>query len=142
MREIKFRMYDKKTKVMSPVHLMEWGKIQNNLSYYRGYYDCDKGDWSVIACNNPNKQTAVKCDGETFLVNRYELMQYTGLKDKNGKEIYEGDIMPVNGGKYVVVYSEDYARYCLQMPSGRMFIPSKNSEVIGNIYENPELLEG
>lgn len=75
------------------------------------------------------------------------LMQYTGLKDKNGKEIYEGDIC--KNGDYEsdahaynyrieeVVYNEKEASF-----SGWNFNEDgMTCEVIGNIYENPELLQ-
>ena len=66
-----------------------------------------------------------------------EIMQYTGLKDKNGKEIYEGDILEVYGGEcinYLVesLYSIFYDRINTEL----------EYEIIGNIHENPELLKG
>lgn len=73
----------------------------------------------------------------------YKLMQYTGLKDKNGKEIYEGDIVKtVHGNEiYKVEYHQSTFMYIgkerNQYPNHNL---SSNSEIIGNIYENPELL--
>lgn len=84
--------------------------------------------------------------------------QFTGLFDKNGKEIYEGDIISVNG-KYpkLVKYIDDYACFCLanitdlnkewispwQQVSPSWWNDSKREiRVIGNIYDNPELLKG
>lgn len=69
------------------------------------------------------------------------LMQYTGLKDKNGKEIYEGDILQrLNGNLDVVIF--DSGSYCVKHKEGDMdFLAFKNYfEILGNIYENPELL--
>jgi len=75
---------------------------------------------------------------------RYEiyLMQYTGLKDKNGQEIYEGDILKFNTkGGNEMIYEVKWR--------GKGFKPTRMSEdnqeeieIIGNIYENPELLSG
>lgn len=74
--------------------------------------------------------------------------QYTGIKDKNGKEIYEGDVIVVGDAKGVVKYREEYARFDVEgiYPSNCWFMMGieeewDNIEVIGNIYENPELKE-
>lgn len=79
----------------------------------------------------------------------YDLMQYTGLKDKNDKEIYEGDIVRCEGlvcrVDYVIepaiagfVFNQDgTGRYIEYAVRGGMAV---HFEVIGNIYENPDLL--
>lgn len=72
------------------------------------------------------------------------LMQYTGLKDKNGKEIYEGDVL--DNGMYphvMIFWDKEYAGFrvttysCIKKLSEYV----NNWEVIGNIYENHELLK-
>ena len=74
------------------------------------------------------------------------LMQYTGLKDKNGKEIYEGDIIEKSA------YDNDHLIGAVQMINGRwctnesfnydaLNFPLHVVEIIGNIHENPELLK-
>jgi len=72
-------------------------------------------------------------------------LQYTGLKDKNGKEIYEGDILRREIGETIhraaVTFEE--GRFVTSHPGGGIgwTVNSATSEVIGNIYENPELLK-
>lgn len=78
-----------------------------------------------------------------------ELMQSTGLKDKNGKEVFEGDIIKCTRGCLHEVYIEkEYGgTYFGGMPAVYLkglregYAWTEHEEIIGNIYENPELLE-
>lgn len=76
------------------------------------------------------------------------LMQSTCLFDKNNKEIFEGDIVLVLDSPYTVFYDNERGSYRLKPHDARWnvdymsnFSHSGNFEIIGNIYENPELLE-
>ena len=74
-----------------------------------------------------------------------ELMQYTGLKDKYGDEIYEGDIVTLHNSRYKVIFNMEQARFVLRDDKFELEIPfinnnNKRMKIIGNIYENTELL--
>lgn len=88
--------------------------------------------------------------------NEKTLMQCTGLIDKNGKEVYEGDIVSIEYGKGVVEYSEKQAMFIINWigdneayneslaynPRNYIYGKTrKDIEVIGNIYENPEFTQ-
>ncbi|MCO7127781.1 YopX family protein [Sporolactobacillus shoreicorticis] len=138
MREIKFRIYDKQDEQM-----IEWSDL------YR-YYGIPE-DWDMEDLLNG------QADDEYS-----EVMQSTGLKDKNGREIYEGDILYYTvfdrfdhdqQYKGIVKWSDDDAQWFLASidgsdfqgpdfhPLGWVWRQDDEPEIIGNIYENPNLLK-
>lgn len=78
------------------------------------------------------------------------LMQSTGLRDKNGKEIFEGDIVDYKGRKAVIKWHGSYASFIYRFVDELknrttewqpLYLSYYKFEIIGNIYENPKLLE-
>lgn len=123
-REIKFRAWDNVDKMM-------YVNLQNGIHFEDG---------SVYAFQD-------------FIDNKgyheFNLMQFTGLQDKNGKDIYEGDLISEEGSKpYEVVWQYHSVQWIMQYTGeGRTYrhmaydYAQQQYEVIGNIYENPELLK-
>lgn len=110
MRELKFRVFSK---------------------YFKKIYTVIEIDFNNRVCHS-----VCQCGGVHWLTMPLDnLMQYTGLKDINGKEIYEGDVIKDsrgNIGKVEVLEENGYLGYDLHL---------SKEEIIGNIYENSELLE-
>lgn len=136
-REIKFRAWDNEDKEM--------------------YYS-DKN--CVVSYDNVGESIFLLGDKTGKELANYELMQYTNMKDRNGKEIYEGDILIVVTYSYeeplidttcVVKYDNEHCLYNFtEIGYGEIYSYSMieigdsfkyELEVIGNIHENPELLE-
>lgn len=101
-----------------------------------------KGDFSVIYTYEPIEKRPVYTD---------TVGQYTGINDKNGTKVFEGDILKF--GKYLYVVEWEDGSLCafqknyLKDGISEIYKPVRvladaGAEVIGNIYENPELLEG
>lgn len=122
MREVKFRAFIKQLKLVVPVTDL--------------YFECKE-----VECDLTNGQ------GETsvYSINEIELMQYTCLKDKNGKEIFEGDVVitdEADGLDQVKYYKGAFYIESLSNHNfGDELLSDLIVEVIGNIHENPELLE-
>lgn len=96
------------------------------------------------------EQEDVMCPPDYVFVDNLVIMQSTGLKDKNGKEIFEEDILDYNGRKALVRWHGSYASFIYRFVDELqkrnvewkpLYLAYMKCEIIGNIYENPELLE-
>jgi uncharacterized phage protein (TIGR01671 family) len=125
MREIKFR-----------------GKAIEEAHSVHSHQHVKDGEW-LYGDLAQNKDKGVMWV-DTWHVIPSTVGQYTGLKDKNGKEIYEGDIVKADM-LYVIVFEEDWATFRAKsiIGFGEMNMTfSRRMEVVGNIHDNPEMLEG
>ena len=147
-RKIKFRAWDEQQQIM-----------HNDFQFVK---TGDEGnDWIVFTSDKQTLTTIPHPLENPFFSQQLKIMQFTGLHDKNGKEIYEGDIL----NQKVHKEQNNWASEMIHKPENAFPISFKNGsfvdecnrpigewivnivshqvefEVIGNIYENPELLE-
>lgn len=145
-RDIEFRVWDDYYKYMNYKVIVgiygNWEEVKDNENY--------------TACSMwiEPKNVDYKCEPHWSHFEPYhkeiKLMQYTGLKDKNGKKIFEGDIVKnilvLETNTFainidIVEFNQEECSFMLGKDK-RHFNKNLDLEVIGNIYENKELLEG
>lgn len=111
-----------------------------------------KGEWVVGDLLHNRGETFIAPPGiadplatvDDFRVNPDTVGQYTGMKDKYSTEVYEGDIMDVDGEPESIYWDEEYLQYFAMNQYGGsepLHIGFKPFEIIGNIHENPELMK-
>ena len=121
MKDIKFRVWDN----------------ERNAMFNSKSVDIDFFEGKIEITSDTIRYDEVYTDE----IKDFELMQYVGCKDKNNKEIYEGDIVKTKKHIGQIIYSK--GMFFIDV-KGDFYLPIYNvsefMEVIGNIYENPELI--
>ena len=143
MREIKFRAWDKyRNRLINDVLTVKFHRITNDPCL-------------VVYTDKKIKNNSEIKESDKEYCNEFNLMQYTGLNDKNGTKIFEGDILytkhgvKCEGKGYYETYNEvvfkNGAFGVIGETTGDFlsfdYLPLDNEVVCGNIYENEELLK-
>ncbi|RGL39125.1 hypothetical protein DXC69_03805 [Paenibacillus polymyxa] len=123
-----------------PIKFRAWNKQKNIMCY-------DNEDDSADCWDGVFASDVSLINAYLGMSNEYEYMQYTGLKDRNGKEIYEGDILAWQDHKHLWSTADDsftakatvkFDLVELKYTVGHLSLSAKREfEVIGNIYETP-----
>lgn len=122
-REIKFR-----------------GKNESNQFIFGDLIQYENGDTAIFEKKITRYGYEATQISNRTKVDKETIGQFTGLHDKNGKDVYENDLVLVNGQIYEVVYVKGMFAIGIK---GCGYVPLKNVifEIIGNIYDNKDLLE-
>ena len=131
-KELKFRVWDKESKLMMPVEELIWDKGAIYLIWALRAEDGEDGI------------------GYDMAPDEAQIMQFTGLHDSQGREIYEGDVVRISwetddGEHPSTVGLVDFADgsfYVKTRTGGYYYWTGYEVEVLGNVHQNPELLEG
>lgn len=137
MRKIKFRVWDKNRKIYAK-QIISYKLDRNNEINL------------VVYLDKKNKQNEI-FDSEKIMTNEFIIQQFTGLQDMQGNDIYEGDIVKLKPytNNNISDYNKvvEYELYHCESPNAHSarWLPFDNSfskcKIIGNIFDNPELMK-
>lgn len=133
---------NKKTKMTDEIKFRAWNKDTRTM--------VDLQKITPLALSDTmNTQLSMQGHGGLFIpfCDNLELIQYTGVEDKNGKEIYVSDICEFDNGDRFIVYIQDWLEVGAEWIGDpecedqmRDFYRAHKSKVIGNIHQNPDLM--
>lgn len=127
------------------------GKRVDNGEWIEGNILITENWASILTCTDfcGSSDEPPSCDVREYEVVYETVGQYTGLKDKNGKQIFEGDVVCYNGTNHKVVYESRFGCgfFGIVINGYEIWpfnneVPANRMEVIGNIHDNPELIKG
>jgi len=147
MRKIKFMVWDREKKTM-----FQADELLNLWSQYSDDDEAKSPGIKTVPHVTVVKQAYRGPDLNLVVGRDCDLMQYTGIEDKNGKECFEGDLVMDHGYRGVVEFGtierlNKHGVFYLNLSKGggtgdkAFFDRDLDFEIIGNIYENPELVE-
>jgi uncharacterized phage protein (TIGR01671 family) len=133
---------------MRPIKFRAWDKNENVMFQVGGFANLDYDLENQFNYVTISQESENRPEESTPRTKGIELMQFTGLLDKNGREIYEGDILQVQSGNTFGSADVRFENgsFCMKTVTNYIFWmhyleDDAVIEIIGNVYENPELLK-
>lgn len=139
----KIRNKDKKAKIMEKREILFRGWNEKNKRWLYGYYFAYKGYHFI----SPDVLKDFSIPLDEYLVDADTVGQYTGLKDAKGVKIFEGDVIVDESYPYIIQYHEEYSQFVavpkpdVTIAFYQQWVNERGLVVIGNVYEDKELIE-
>ena len=139
----KIRNKDKKAKIIKKREILFRGWNEKNKKWLYGYYLVNRGEHFI----SPDEFVNPLASYEDYVVDADSVGQYTGLKDAKGVKIFEGDVIVDESYPYIIQYHEEYSQFVavpkpdVTIAFYQQWVNERGLVVIGNVYEDKELIE-